>query len=67
MPADVSEEAKQYWVNAIDTLYKSEEWKSVMKQNGLMPFHPESAKFEQYVKTQISDIQQLSKEIGLIK
>ncbi|GAA5173536.1 tripartite tricarboxylate transporter substrate binding protein [Modicisalibacter zincidurans] len=67
MPADVSEEAKQYWVNAIDTVYKSEEWKSVMKQNGLMPFHPESAKFEQYVKTQISDIQKLSKDIGLIK
>ncbi|WP_136065596.1 Bug family tripartite tricarboxylate transporter substrate binding protein [Modicisalibacter radicis] len=67
MPGDVSDDAKQYWVNALDTLYKSEEWKSVMQKNGLMPFHPDSDKFEQYVKSQIADIETLSKEIGLIK
>ncbi|MHB0776430.1 Bug family tripartite tricarboxylate transporter substrate binding protein [Halomonas sp. WWR20] len=67
MPADISDEAKQYWVDAIDELYASEEWKSVMQKNGLMPFHPGAGKFESFVKGQIDDIESLSKEIGLIK
>ncbi|MDW5376691.1 tripartite tricarboxylate transporter substrate-binding protein [Halomonas sp. HP20-15] len=67
MPGDISAEAKEYWVNAVDTLYKSDEWKEVMQKNGLMPFHPGAGKFEEYVTTQISDIETLSKEIGLIK
>ncbi|MDV6320161.1 Bug family tripartite tricarboxylate transporter substrate binding protein [Chromohalobacter sp. HP20-39] len=67
MPADISDEAKQYWIDAIDKLYASDEWKKVMKNNGLMPFHVSGAEFEEYVKTQINDIQSLSKEIGLIK
>lgn len=67
MPADISDEAKQYWIDAIDKLYASDEWKKVMKNNGLMPFHVSGAEFENYVKKQIDDIQSLSKEIGLIK
>nr|WP_297460018.1 tripartite tricarboxylate transporter substrate-binding protein [uncultured Halomonas sp.] len=67
MPGDISDEAKQYWVNAIDELYASEEWKSVMKKNGLMPFHPGADKFENFVKSQIRSIEDLSKDIGLIK
>ncbi|MCI0510530.1 putative tricarboxylic transport membrane protein [Chromohalobacter marismortui] len=67
MPADISGEAKQYWIDAVDKLYASDEWKKVMKNNGLMPFHVSGAEFEKYVKQQIQDIQSLSKEIGLIK
>ena len=67
MPADISDEAKQYWVDAVDELYASDEWKKVMKNNGLMPFHVSGAEFEEFVHQQIQDIQSLSKEIGLIK
>ncbi|SOC55875.1 putative tricarboxylic transport membrane protein [Chromohalobacter canadensis] len=67
MPADVSDEAKQYWIDAVDELYASDEWKKVMKSNGLMPFHVSGAEFEEFVHQQIKDIQALSKEIGLIK
>lgn len=67
MPADIPDDAKQYWVNAVDELYQSEEWKQVMQNNGLMPFHVSGAEFEEFVKTQINDIESLSKEIGLIK
>lgn len=67
MPADISDEAKAYWVDAMDTVYASEEWKSVMKQNGLMPFHMTAGEFEQFVLDQIDDIEQLSKDIGLIQ
>lgn len=67
MPADADAEAKEYWVEAIDTLYKSEEWKSVMQQNGLIPFHPPADEFESFVRNQVADIEQLSREIGLLK
>lgn len=67
MPADISDDAKQYWIDAMDTVYQSDEWKQTMKQNGLMPFHMSAAEFEEFVKGQIDDIESLSKEIGLIK
>jgi putative tricarboxylic transport membrane protein len=67
MPADISEEAKTYWTDAMDTIYESEEWQSVMTQNGLMPFHMTAGEFEEFVLNQINDIEQLSKDIGLIQ
>ncbi|WP_447045755.1 Bug family tripartite tricarboxylate transporter substrate binding protein [Vreelandella sp. H-I2] len=67
MPADVSEEAEAYWTDAMDTIYQSEEWQSVMAQNGLMPFHMTAGEFEEFVLNQINDIEQLSKDIGLIQ
>ncbi|QEW08252.1 Bug family tripartite tricarboxylate transporter substrate binding protein [Nitrincola iocasae] len=67
MPADADPEAQAYWVEAIDTLYASEEWKSVMQQNGLIPFHPPAAQFESFVRDQVADIEQLSREIGLLQ
>lgn len=67
MPADISEEAKAYWTDAMDTIYESEEWQSVMTQNGLMPFHMTAGEFEEFVLNQIDDIEQLSKDIGLIQ
>ena len=67
MPKGADEAAKEYWTNAMDTLYASEEWKKVMKSNGLMPFHPPASKFDAFVRTQIQDIEALSREIGLLK
>ncbi|HTN34901.1 MAG TPA: tripartite tricarboxylate transporter substrate-binding protein, partial [Marinobacter sp.] len=67
MPKGASEEAKEYWVNAIDTLYASDEWKEVMKKNGLIPFHPPAGEFKDFVLQQVDDIATLSREIGLLK
>ena len=67
MPADISDEAEAYWTDAMDTIYQSEEWQSVMAQNGLMPFHMTAGEFEEFVLNQINDIEQLSKDIGLIQ
>lgn len=67
MPAEISEEARQYWIDAMDTLYASQEWQDVMTNNGLMPFHMSAGEFERFVTEQIADIQQLSQDIGLIQ
>ncbi|WP_417331252.1 Bug family tripartite tricarboxylate transporter substrate binding protein [Halomonas cupida] len=67
MPGELSDEAKQYWVDAMGTVYHSEEWQSVMQNNGLMPFHMAGPEFETFVMQQIGDIRQLSQDIGLIQ
>ena len=67
MPKDADPEAQKYWVNAIEELYGSKEWEDIMAQNGLIPFHPKADQFEAFVTKQVADIQQLSREIGLLK
>ncbi len=67
MPADISDEAKQYWIDAMDTIYESQEWQDIMVNNGLMPFHMSAGEFETFVTEQIADIETLSQDIGLIQ
>jgi putative tricarboxylic transport membrane protein len=67
MPKGADADAKQYWVQAIETLYDSPEWKATMAKNGLIPFHPKADEFEAFVTQQVADIEQLSREIGLLK
>ncbi len=67
MPKGADDAAREYWVDAVDTLYASEEWKQVMKSNGLIPFHPPADEFDSFVRTQVQDIENLSREIGLLK
>jgi len=67
MPKDIDPEAREYWVQTMDTLYQSEEWKQVMTRNGLRPFHMSAAEFERFVKKEIQSIEDLSREIGLVR
>ena len=67
MPKGASSESKAFWVEAVDTLYASEQWKKVMKANGLIPFHPPADEFDSFVEQQVKDIENLSREIGLLK
>ncbi|MFC6671807.1 Bug family tripartite tricarboxylate transporter substrate binding protein [Marinobacterium aestuariivivens] len=67
VPKDVSDEAYQWWVDTMDKVYTSDNWKEVMVQNGLMPFHKTGAEFDTFVKEQVQSIKEISTEIGLIK
>ncbi|QEM81590.1 Bug family tripartite tricarboxylate transporter substrate binding protein [Halomonas binhaiensis] len=67
MPADISDEAKAYWTESLDSLYDSQQWQDLMSANGLMPFHMSGDEFDTYVKEQIAEIKQLSTDIGLIQ
>lgn len=67
MPADISEDVEEYWIDTIQELYASKEWKEVMTQNGLIPFDRQGEEFEDFVKQQIDDIEQTSREVGLIE
>lgn len=67
LPAGVSDDAYSWWAQTIDSIYVSDEWKAVMAQNGLMPFHMSGDEFTTFVNDQVQDIRELSTEIGLIK
>jgi putative tricarboxylic transport membrane protein len=67
VPKNVSNEAYQWWVDTLDGVYNSDNWKAVMVQNGLMPFHKSGADFDEYVQQQVDSIREISTEIGLIK
>ncbi|WP_417328679.1 Bug family tripartite tricarboxylate transporter substrate binding protein [Halomonas cupida] len=66
MPAGISDEAYEYWVNAVETLYESDEWKDVMATNGLMPFHYSGEEFKEFMAQQVEDIRELSAELGMV-
>ena len=66
-PGDMSEEAYDYWVDAISTLYASDEWKGIMEANGLAPLDLQGAEFESFVQGSVDEIEGLSREIGLIQ
>lgn len=66
-PGGMSDAAYDYWVDAIDTLYASEEWKTVMANNGLAPLDLHGEEFEAFVADSVGNIQDLSREIGIIQ
>ena len=66
-PGGMSDEAYDYWVNAIGGVYDSDEWKGVMAQNGLAPLNLRGAEFQAFVQESVDSITTISKEIGLIQ
>ncbi len=66
-PGGMSDAAYDYWVSQIDTLYDAPEWKAVMEANGLAPLDLHGEEFEQFVSESVQNIQDLSREIGILK
>ena len=66
-PKNMSDEAYEAWVSKVGTLYASDEWKKVMANNGLAPLKLQGAEFQQFVADSVSQIQQISRDIGIIK
>ncbi|MCA0044899.1 Bug family tripartite tricarboxylate transporter substrate binding protein [Celeribacter litoreus] len=66
-PGDMSDEAYDAWVSKIADLYASDEWKEIMANNGLAPLDLQGAEFEAFVADSVAQIQQISRDIGIIK
>ncbi|MBB3713529.1 putative tricarboxylic transport membrane protein [Limimaricola variabilis] len=67
VPGGMSDEAYDYWVGALDTLYQSDEWKTVMENNGLAPLDLQGEEFQSFVQESVAEIEELSREIGIIQ
>ncbi|QPZ90919.1 Bug family tripartite tricarboxylate transporter substrate binding protein [Thioclava electrotropha] len=66
-PGGMSDEAYQAWVDKVGQLYASDEWKQVMAANGLAPLDLQGAEFESFVQNSVQQIQDISRQIGIIK
>ena len=63
----MSDEAYEAWVSKIGDLYESAEWKDIMAANGLAPLDLRGYEFQTFVSRSVNQIQNISKEIGIIK
>ncbi|WP_280949297.1 Bug family tripartite tricarboxylate transporter substrate binding protein, partial [Hoeflea olei] len=66
-PGGMTDEAYDYWVDAVGKVYDSAEWKETMTQSGLAPLDLRGADFQAFVAESVASITEISKEIGLIK
>ncbi len=67
VPKGIDDDAFEGWGAMMEKLYASEEWKTAMKNNGLAPFWRGGKAMDEFVTNQIKQINDLSKEVGLIK
>ncbi|WP_108661911.1 Bug family tripartite tricarboxylate transporter substrate binding protein [Acuticoccus kandeliae] len=63
----VSDEGYDAWVQKLDTLFKSDAWQEAAKANGLIPIWRGGAEFNDYVNEQAKQMEEISREIGVIK
>lgn len=66
-PGGISDETYNGWVEKIATVYASDEWKGIMAANGIAPLDLQGAEFQQFVADNVKEIQDLSKEIGILQ
>ena len=67
VPKDISDEDYQKWVDMLGKVAESEQWQTVMTENGLAPYTVLGADFQTFVDENIAEIQQVSKEIGILQ
>ena len=67
VPGGMSDEAYNFWADAVGKVYASKEWKDTMAKNGLAPLDLRGDAFQSFVADSVSSIQTISKEIGIIK
>ncbi|SNT75648.1 Bug family tripartite tricarboxylate transporter substrate binding protein [Paracoccus seriniphilus] len=67
VPKGISDERYDEWVETLKKVGASDEWQQVMSENGLASYDVFGAEFEQFVADNIAQIQEVSKEIGLLK
>ena len=66
-PAGISDEAYNHWVSAVKTVAESDEWTELRNKNGLAEFTSFGEDFDSFVSVQISNIAEISRELGVIK
>ena len=67
VPGEITETEYDDWVSAMADLNTSPEWQEMRERNRLRPFSMVGAEFEEFVRAQVRDFEQLSRDIGLIR
>ena len=66
-PGGMSDAAYSFWTDALATVAESPEWAEVRQQGGLDEYFLAGPEFEEFIKGQIADFRQLSKDLGLLQ
>jgi putative tricarboxylic transport membrane protein len=64
---EVSDEDYAALVEDLQALYDSDEWKDVAQQNGLVPLWRGGEAFNDFVRESIGDVEEISREIGVME
>jgi putative tricarboxylic transport membrane protein len=64
---EVSDEAYQWWVDTLKSLYETEAWKETAVQNGLTPIWRGGDEFVAFVRESEENMREISKAIGVIQ
>ena len=67
MGGDAPDEAYEFWVDTLNTLYDSEEWQTVAVESGLTPIWRGGEAFESFVRESAAQMRQISQDIGVIE
>ena len=67
VPKGVSDDTFNMWAGRLQKVADSDEWKAAMAANGLAPFTKVGGDFQSYVDGLVAEVNQLSKDIGVIQ
>jgi putative tricarboxylic transport membrane protein len=67
IPRGVSDDTFNLWAERLQKVADSAEWQAAMSANGLAPFTLVGAEFQNYVNGLVEEVNQLSREIGVIQ
>ncbi len=67
VPKGVSDETFKTWADRLQKVADSDEWKKVMAANGLAPFTKVGDDFQSYIDGIVTEVRDLSKELGVIQ
>lgn len=67
MPAGASDEAKEFWSNAIQTMAEDPGFQATLAEAAIAPFNNFGDDMYNFVAGSIADIEKLSREIGIIQ
>ncbi len=67
IPKGVSDDTFNMWAERLQKVADSDEWKEAMVANGLAPFTKVGGDFQSYIDGVVTEVRQLSKDIGVIQ
>jgi putative tricarboxylic transport membrane protein len=67
VPGEIAAAEYDTWVSTMTDLNSSPEWREMRERNRLRPFSMVGEEFEEFVREQVRDFEQLSRDIGLIR
>ena len=66
-PTEISDDTYNEWVKIVKSVAESNQWSDLREKNGLAPFESFGDDFEGFVKSQISLVNKISKNLGFMQ